>query len=221
MVLGTEELLKLVRSHNLVTGLSERELNTPEGAGFDLRLGEVWEVKGQGFLGVEERETAKLKLITKFTPETHLNTSIARHAELGSASQKIPKPFGLAQGGQVRNDRFGITSKKTQVVSLKPGKYYVVKTVEDLNLPENIQVVFRPRSTLYRSGVALFSGNASPGYCGGINVGLINFGPKPFKIEMGARFIHAIFHEVKGGTHLYRGQWQGGRTQTKGKEKQV
>lgn len=179
MVLGTQELLKLVKSHKLVTGLSERELNTPEGAGFDLRLGEVWEVKGQGFLGVEERDTSDLTLIAKFDP------------------------------------------KKPKIVSLKTGKYYVVKTVEDINLPENIQVVFKPRSTLYRSGVALFSGNASPGYCGGINVGLINFGPKPFKIEMGSRFIHAIFHQVRGKTHKYRGQWQGGRTQTKGKEKQV
>lgn len=188
MVLGTEELLKLVKSHKLVTGLSERELTTPEGAGFDLRLGEVWEVKGQGFLGIDERESAKLKLIATF------------------GRSDLPK----------RSDLY-----KKKIVSLKPGKYYVVKTVEDLNLPENIQVVFRPRSTLYRSGVALFSGNASPGYCGGINVGLINFGPKPFKIEMGSRFIHAIFLEVKGGTHLYRGQWQGGRTQTRGKEKQV
>lgn len=187
MVLGTEELLKLVKSHKLVTGLSERELTTPEGAGFDLRLGEVWEVLGQGFLGVEERESTKLKLVASAT-RSHLDE---------------------------------VSPRKRKVVSLKSGKYYVVKTVEDLNLPENIQVVFRPRSTLYRSGVALFSGNASPGYCGGINVGLINFGPKPFKIELGARFIHAIFLEVKGGTHLYRGQWQGGRTQTKGKEKQV
>lgn len=179
MVLGTEELLRLVKTKNLVVGLSERELKNPEGAGFDLRLGEIWEVRGAGFLGVDERETPKLKLVAQFDP------------------------------------------KKPKSVTLKPGKYYVVKTVEDLNVPENLQVIFRPRSTLYRSGVALFSGNASPGYRGGINVGLINFGPKPFKIEMGSRFIHAIFLEVRGGTHLYRGQWQGGRTQTKGRETQI
>lgn len=205
MVLGTEELLKLVKSHKLVTGLSERELKTPEGAGFDLRLGEVWEVWGQGFLGVEERETPKLKLIAKFDPKQQLMRK-TRHAEFSSVSKKILK--------QVQDDGH-------RTIDLKPGKYYVVKTVENLNLPENIQVVFRPRSTLYRSGVALFSGNGSPGYCGGINVGLINFGPKPFKIEMGARFIHAIFHEVRGSTHKYRGQWQGGRTHTKGREKQI
>ena len=199
----------MVKTKKIVTGLSERELTTPEGAGFDLRLGEVWEVKGQGFLGVEERETAKLKLIATFE------------------RSDLPKKDPSTNSGQVSPKRSDLlkknpsTSSGQEIVSLRPGKYYVVKTVEDLNVPENIQVVFRPRSTLYRSGVALFSGNASPGYCGGINVGLINFGSKPFKIEMGARFIHAIFLEVKGKTHKYRGQWQGGRTQTKGKEKQV
>lgn len=201
MVLGTGKLLKLVKSKKLVEGLSKRELENPEGAGFDLRLGEVWEVKGQGFLGVEERESAKLKLVSTFK------------------RSDLPKKNTSTSSGQVSPKRSDLLKKK--VVSLEPGKYYVVKTVEDLNVPENIQVIFRPRSTLYRSGVALFSGNASPGYRGGINVGLINFGPKPFKIEMGARFIHAIFLEVKGKTHKYRGQWQGGRTQTKGKEKQI
>jgi len=179
MVLGTQRLLKLVKTQKLVEGLSKRELENPEGAGFDLRLDEIWEVEGQGFLGLEERESAKLKLSAKF-------------------EAKKPKTF-----------------------SLKPGKYYVVKTIETINLPEQILALFRPRSTLYRSGVTIFSGNASPGYQGGINVGLLNLGPKPFKIQLGARFIHIIFFEVKGKTGKYRGQWQGGRTQTKGKEKQV
>lgn len=185
MVLGTEKLLKLVKTKKLVEGLSGRELETPEGAGFDLRLGEIWEVEGGGFLGVKERETPKLKLV-----------ALRRSAPQGKP--KIP-----------------------QIVSLKPGKYYLTKTVESLNLPKTILAIFRPRSTLYRSGIALFSGNASPGYRGEINVGLVNFGPKPFKIAMGARFLHAIFLEVKGKTHLYRGQWQDGRTQTKGREKQT
>jgi hypothetical protein len=32
-------------------------LKNPEGAGFDLRVGEIYKIKGKGFLGVEERET--------------------------------------------------------------------------------------------------------------------------------------------------------------------
>jgi len=36
--------------------LSQRELTNPEGAGFDLRLGEVYKIKGTAFLGEEERK---------------------------------------------------------------------------------------------------------------------------------------------------------------------
>ena len=38
---------------------------------------------------------------------------------------------------------------------------------------------------------------------------------------MGARFVHVIFHEIKGSGSQYRGQWQGGRVTTRRKERQV
>ena len=56
MILGVKKLLKLVKEKKLVENLSERELKNPEGAGFDIRIGELYEAKGKGFLGVEERE---------------------------------------------------------------------------------------------------------------------------------------------------------------------
>ena len=49
MVLGIKELHQLVKKQNLVNGLSERELEHPEGAGFDLRIGKLYEITGQGF----------------------------------------------------------------------------------------------------------------------------------------------------------------------------
>jgi hypothetical protein len=42
MVLGIKKLLKLVKEKKLVENLSERELKNPEGAGFDLRVGEIF-----------------------------------------------------------------------------------------------------------------------------------------------------------------------------------
>ena len=48
-------------------GLSERELTSPEGAGFDLRLGEVYKISGNAFLGVNERKTAEIKLVAKYS----------------------------------------------------------------------------------------------------------------------------------------------------------
>ena len=58
MILGIDELLKLVKDKQIVQNLSERELNNPEGAGFDLRIGELYEVSGEGFLNIKDRKTS-------------------------------------------------------------------------------------------------------------------------------------------------------------------
>ena len=179
MILGVKKLLKLVKSKNLIENLSERELKNPEGAGFDLRIGEIYEISGKGFLGIKERKTPKIKLIAKYNP------------------------------------------KKKQSFIFKPGKYYLMKTIEKVNTPENILILFRPRSTIYRSGMMIFTGNVSPGYRGELVFGIVNLGECEVKIELGARVVHAMFFEVKGKTNLYRGQWQGGRVSTKKKEKQI
>ncbi len=179
MILGINKLHQLVKTKKLVEGLCQRELENPEGAGFDLRLGEIYQLKGKGFLGIDERKTPQVKLVDKYEE-----------------------------------------GKKKSFV-FRPGKYYVMKTVEKVNTPQNILILFRPRSTLYRSGIALFAGNASPGYCGELTFGIINLGLCPVKIELGARIAHAIFYEVKGKTNLYRGQWHGGRVNARKKEKQV
>ena len=178
MVFGIKKLLKLVKEQKLVENLSERELKNPEGAGFDIRIGELYELEGRGFLGIEERETPKIKLIAKFGKKT---------------------------------------SKK---VSLQPKTYYLMKTIEKLNLPENLLALFTPRSTLYRSGVYIFGGQTAPGYQGELTTGIYNFRDEDFELEMGSRVLHLMFFEVKGKTNLYRGQWQGGRITTKKKEKQ-
>lgn len=112
--------------------------------------------------------------------------------------------------------------KKKSSFVFKPDKYYLVKTVEEINLPENIVALFKPRSTTFRSGLVLRTGIANPGYRGSLYFGIKNEGSVDVEIELGARFASVIFHEVKGEpVHSYRGQWQGGRATTKGREKQI
>ena len=179
MVLGIKELHRLVKEKNLVANLSQRELENPEGAGFDLRIGELYEVSGQGFMGITERNTPDMKLIAKY--------------EAG----------------------------KTAEVQLKPHAFYLMKTVEDVNMPENLLALMTARSTLFRSGVCIFGGQVPPGYKGGLNMGIENFRNEDFRLEMGSRVVHIMFFEVKGEGNLYRGQWQGGRVTTQEKETQV
>jgi len=112
--------------------------------------------------------------------------------------------------------------KKKTTFIFKQGKYYLTKTIEEVNLPENIAAIFKPRTTTYRCGLVIRTGIANPGYHGPLYFSAINEGPIPIKIELGARYVSIYFHEVKGrAVHTYRGQWQGGRSTTRGREKQI
>lgn len=180
MVLGHSELAKLIKEHNLITGLSKRDRENPEGCVFDLQLEKVLKLKGKAFLGIEERETPETEELANYDPK-----------------------------------------KKSKFI-FKPGEYYMVKTVEEVNLPENIVALFKPRSTLFRSGLILRTGVANPGYNGPLYFGLYNAGGLEFEVELGARIASVIFFEVKGTpVNAYRGQWQGGRDTTEGREKQI
>ncbi|PIR13962.1 hypothetical protein COV49_00475 [Candidatus Falkowbacteria bacterium CG11_big_fil_rev_8_21_14_0_20_39_10] len=182
MILGIKKLHQLVKEINLVENLCDREENNPEGAGFDLRLGEVYELEGNGFLGVEERDTPKINLIAK------------------------------------HDDR---QEEKGNFFIFAPGKYYLIKTMEKVNLPTTLSGIIFPRTTLFRSGLALFNGLVQPGYSGELTFGICNLGNSNIKVSFGARVVHITFHEVFGQGNQYRGQWQGGRVATEGKEKQV
>lgn len=179
MVLGIKKLHELVKTKNLVENLSERELKNPEGAGFDLRIGELYEVSGEGFMGVEERETPEMKLVARYK-----------------------------EGKNVKTE-------------LKPHTYYAMKTIESVNMPDDLLAIMTPRSTLFRSGVYVFGGQTPPGYKGGLTMGIYNFRDEKFGLEMGSRVVHIMFFRVEGGSNLYRGQWQGGRVTTDKREKQV
>lgn len=179
MVLGIEELKKLVKEQKLIENLSERELTNPEGAGFDLSIGELYEISGQGFLGITERETPEMELIATYEKEKLLE------------------------------------------VILKPHVYYLLKTIENVNMPENLLAIMTPRSTFFRSCISIFGGQIPPGYKGELNMGIYNFRNEEFKLEMGARVVHIMFFEVKGKGNPYQGQWQGGRVTTANKETQL
>lgn len=179
MVISQSKIKKFIQSKKLVEGLGRRDLENPEGAGLDLRLGELFKIKGETFLGVDTRKTVDHVSVAKYDP------------------------------------------KKSSTYTIKPGEFYLMQTVEKVNLPENIVCIPYPRSTLFRSGVWLLATQVAPGYKGILTFGLKNMGNSKFKVEMGARVAHVIFYEIAGKGAAYRGQWQGGRVTTKKKEVQV
>lgn len=110
---------------------------------------------------------------------------------------------------------------KNNSITFQPGDFYLVQTIESFNMPENLTANFKPRTTTFRSGLFLRTGNVAPGYKGQVSFGMKNEGDCEVTIEMGARFCHVQFEEVKGGGSMYRGQWQGGRVSATKREKQV
>lgn len=180
MIIGPKKLLELVKKQQLIKNLDKRELTNPEGAGFDLRLGEIHEiVGGTAFLGVTERETPNIASIAKYSP------------------------------------------KKKSSFTVHPGIYYLMTTIEEVNLPIDICANFKPRTTTFRSGLVVRSGTAQPGYHGKLTFGMKNEGPVPITLELGCRIVFVQFHWVDGGGEAYRGQWQGGRVTTEKRETQV
>ena len=186
MILGPKKLLQLVKTKKLVENLAERELTTPEGAGFDLRLGELYKIDGgKAFLGEFERETPKIKLVAPY---------VKRSSRIGKAKN---------------------------IYTVKPGEYLLATTIEKVNTPLDITINFKPRTTTFRSGLFLRTGNVAPGYCGKLTFAIKNEGPIPVTLEMGCRIVHAQFEWVDGGGTQYKGQWQGGRVTTKKRERQI
>lgn len=178
MIIGPKKLLQLVRQKKLVVHLANRELTNPEGAGFDLRLGEVHRISGSAFLGETHRETPAIKTVASY-------------------------------------------GSKKNSIKIKPGDFYLISTIEEVNLPHDITANLKPRTTTFRSGLFLRTGNVAPGYRGKLTFGLKNEGPVTVTLELGCRIVHAQFEWVDGGGSMYRGQWQGGRVTTKKREKQV
>lgn len=180
MILGPKKLLKLVKTIKLVENLDKRELTTPEGAGFDIRLGEVHKLKGgKAFLGVTHRETPDIKTVAVYN------------------------------------------TKKLSSFTIKPGEFVLMSSIETFNIPLNLTVNFKPRTTTFRSGLMIRTGNVAPGYRGKVTFAAKNEGTIPVTMELGCRFAHAQFYEVEGGGTQYKGQWQGGRVTTKKREKQI
>lgn len=180
MILGPKKILKLVKQINLVENLSQRELKNPEGAGLDLRLGEIYSLIDSGaFLGIDERETPKIKLVARYNRQ------------------------------------------KPQTFVFKPGNFHLITTLEKVNLPLYLTAHLKPRTTTFRSGLIIRTGNVAPGYQGKLTFALKNEGPVPVRVELGARIVHIQFYLIEGKGTQYRGQWQGGRVTTLKREKQL
>ncbi len=107
-------------------------------------------------------------------------------------------------------------------IMVMPGDYYLVKTMESVNLPKDISALIRPRRTLHNCGILFAGSPVQAGYCGPLTFGIYNAGNVKVELEFGSRFSNITFFRNGENIRSYEGQWQGGRVSTEGKiEKQI
>ncbi len=97
MFLGIDKLLDLVEKQKLVEGLSDRELNNPEGAGFDLRLGTISILNDdQGFLSTSKRKTPKITTLQEFNKTKPTFVTIEKGVYyLATSIEKVNMPVSF------------------------------------------------------------------------------------------------------------------------------
>lgn len=115
-LLGVDELLKMVREQKLVEDLCERELTNPEGSGFDIRLGEVYKMAGDAFLGVDERNTPDVTLVAKYGRDKSYTLNPGEYV-LGKTIEKVNLPLDVAAYTNTRSTLFrsGVLLLGTQI----------------------------------------------------------------------------------------------------------
>ena len=85
---------------------------------------------------------------------------------------------------------------------------YILQVDRPIKIDENCAQVYKPRSTILRSGAALFTAVGDAGFNGHLSFLFVNFMPRPFFIEQGARFSQLLDLEVQGSSLVYDGDYQ-------------
>jgi deoxycytidine triphosphate deaminase len=188
MILSSLKVLELNEKYNLIEGLSERELENPEGTVLDLRIGQIHNIISESFLGVKDRYSSKTETIGDINKDGNKKFTI-RPGEyyLVTTIETIHSP-----------------AEKIKYDNSMPEAYLVPKIC--------------PRSSLQRGGISLHFTSTNPGYKGQLTFGIKNQGNQDFIFELGARMFSVEYFAVVGDIkRAYSGQHQGGRVTSDGK----
>lgn len=192
MKLTSLKVLELSKQYNLIEGLSDRELNNPEGIELELRVGRVEKIVGDSFLGVD-KEGEK----NRYSPTTEL---------VGDIEKDGNKRITLEPGEYLL------------VRTMEKINCPAEKIKYDENFPEGyIFPVIFPRTSLFRGETSLHCSTTNPNYNGQLTFGLKNEGSHNFHFELGARMFKIYWEPTIGEIgRTYSGQHQSGRMTSQG-----
>lgn len=148
-----------------------------------------------------EGTTVDLRLDRLFKRDVYSKVFLANDfRDTGKSEEVLPVYYKYSE-----ND-----DKEHKVFTLEPGVPYIGVTKEQLNMPVDLGCRFKPRVTMFSSGIFIASGFVNPNFYGKIKFGIINLNRVPNYIEQGFRVISAVFEEILGETNAYTGYHQGG-----------
>ena len=119
--------------------------------------------------------------------------------------------WGSAQLGKEMRKLPDAKEINSEIYTLKPGEYVLIKTVEKVNMPHDVAARVLNRSSVFRSGCNSIHAFVDPGFSGKMTFGFQNIGNHDFTLEKGAKVAQIIFERVEGETKPYNGRYQGGR----------
>jgi deoxycytidine triphosphate deaminase len=189
MIIAPKKLFELNEKYRLIENMSEREAN-PEGVGIDVRVGEVYRLKGDGFLGVTERKSPDLELI----------------ADIKRGDRYVilePDEFVLVK----TMERVNIPAERIVVEEGKPP----VLIMQDVRPRSTLQ-----RCGIYFIGTKTDPGYSGELTYALKNVGGSRF-KLELGARFANIIFHTVLGDLY---RSYDGQWKGGRVSTGGKETQ-
>ena len=92
--------------------------------------------------------------------------------------------------------------------NLLPNKVYVLEVDRKICIGKNSAQLYKPRSTLLRAGIVVYTAVGDSGYCGHLQFMCINHSHSPFFLEKGVRFAQLIDFQVEGSDIQYDGDYQ-------------
>lgn len=116
MIISPLKALTDIEQGSLLTGLSERELKTPEGIGFDLRIGDLHRLEGGGgFLGKTHRNTVRTDTVE--ASDEGLYVLNPNTCYLATTMEEFDLPLGVAAIFHPRSTLFrsGIFAQNSSV----------------------------------------------------------------------------------------------------------
>jgi|FLOH01.1.fsa_nt_gi dCTP deaminase len=127
MILSAKKVLELNEKYQLVEGLSERELNNPEGVEVELRVGEIYALTSEGYLGVENRKSPDIEKV---------------------ADIKEDKEYIVQPGEYVLVKTIEIIHSPAEKVEVEPGRsHYLMPTIYPRSTLQRCGVLLRSTTT--------------------------------------------------------------------------